>query len=437
MTYAAILLPTLACASAPGAALPWWSVLPFAVMLLAVALLPLLVPHFWEHHRHRALVSLVCGAPVLLAMLYLDPISVAHTAREYAAFVLLLGSLYVITSGIVVRGGLVGTPWVNTCVLLCGSVLASLIGTTGASMLLIRPLLGANAWRVRQAHIVVFFIFLVSNIGGLLTPLGDPPLFLGFLRGVPFTWTLQLWPMWLMATLFLAGVFYLVDSLQFRREPTRPTRGAPARLTLVGRRNIVCLAALIALIMAAGHYHFAPGWQELGMLVLGFVAWRTTPAALRDENRFSWAPMQEVAIIFAGIFASMMPALSLLNVHGASLGLREPWQFFWVTGLLSSFLDNAPTYLTFTATASSLFGTDAQDLGTLLAAAGGARILTAISLGAVMMGANTYIGNGPNFMVKAVAEDHGVKMPNFFGYLGYSTVILMPLFLLVTWLFVR
>ncbi|MEK7705780.1 MAG: sodium:proton antiporter, partial [Myxococcota bacterium] len=321
-------------------------------------------------------------------------------------------------------------------------LLASFIGTTGASMLLIRPLLRANELRTRKTHVVIFFIFLVSNIGGLLTPLGDPPLFLGFLRGVPFLWTFHLALEWAFCVGILLVAFYIVDSTIFRREDLATPGDLDKEVVehavpvhIVGKVNLAFLAGVVVIIFVSGHFQLPGGIQELGMVLMSVLSLWQTPAGLREENDFSWAPIVEVAVIFAGIFATMIPALAILNARGAELGLHEPWQFFWATGVLSSFLDNAPTYLTFTATASGLVGTDAAYLQQLLHTPHGTELLIAISLGAVFMGANTYIGNGPNFMVKAVAERSGVKMPSFFGYMLYSVTILLPLFALVTWVF--
>ena len=418
--------------------LPWWSTLPFAAMLLAVAVLPLTVPHFWESNRHRAWVSLACGAPPLLGMLWLDPQAVRHSVSEYISFIVLLGSLYVIASGIAVHGRLRASPGSNSLFLLAGSVLASLIGTTGASMLLIRPLLRANRDRQHQAHVVIFFIFMVSNIGGLLTPLGDPPLFLGFLRGVPFFWTLRLAPAWCFATGFLALTFYMVDRTLLRRGGTIPAVVGPAqaRLQLHGTINVVFLLAIVGTVIVTGWVNLPTGVAELCMVGIAAASWVCTPPACRRDNAFTWGPMVEVAVLFAGIFASMIPALSLLNMHGERLALTAPWQFFWATGLLSSFLDNAPTYLALSATAAAALHADVHNLATLIATPRGANILHAISLGAVLMGANTYIGNGPNLMVRAIAEEHGIKMPNFFGYMGWSGAVLIPLFCIMTWLFI-
>ena len=463
MLCLAVLLPSVAVAATGhgeplGEAAPIASVIPFVTMLLAIAILPLVVPRWWHHNLNRGIVSFVLGAPVVVALFVLGySHDVLHILHEYVAFIVLLGALFVISGGIVVRGTFAGTPGVNTLLLAIGGVLASFIGTTGAAMLLIRPLLRANEHRKRKTHVVVFFIFLVANIGGLLTPLGDPPLFLGFLRGVPFTWTFNLTPQWAAMVAVMLIVFYVVDSTIFRKEDiarpgdldeTSVEHKEPIRID--GKVNFVFLGGVVATIAICGYVKPPIGVQETSMLFMAVLSLWVTQSDLRKDNGFSWEPIVEVAVVFAGIFATMIPALAILNARGAALGLTEPWQFFWATGILSSFLDNAPTYLTFTATASGLVGTDGNNLEQLLvcpgviegvcAAAGeanvkGTALLRAISLGAVFMGANTYIGNGPNFMVKAVAEQAGVKMPSFFGFLAWSVVILFPLFVVVTFVF--
>jgi len=427
-----------------GHALPAWSVLPFAAMLLAIAVMPLLAPHFWERNRNKALLSVALGAPMAAWMASRNPGVVLHTAHEYLAFILLLGALFVIAGGVVVRGTLAGTPGLNVALLGIGAVLASLIGTTGASVLLVRPLLRANSVRKRKAHVVVFFIFVVANAGGLLTPLGDPPLFLGFLRGVPFFWTLRLFPHWLFVVGALLLLFFVVDSTVFRQEDLA-TPGDLDEIAVkhqvpvhvAGGLNFLYLAGVVAVLLASGSWALPTGVAEAGMLAMAALSWLTTPRPLRAENGFSWAPIVEVAVVFAGIFATMIPALAILQARGAELGLTAPWHFFWASGLLSSFLDNAPTYLTFAAAASGLLGTDGARLAELLATPRGTELLAAISLGSVLMGANTYIGNGPNFMVKAIAEQGGVRMPGFFGYMAWSGAVLVPLFAAVTLIFLR
>jgi Na+/H+ antiporter NhaD/arsenite permease-like protein len=436
--------------------LPAWTVLPFLAMLLSIAILPLVAHRFWESNRNKALVSALLGVPVAAYLVAAHGEAGAHQllekGHEYVAFILLLGSLFVVTGGIVIRGSLSGTPLLNTALLALGGAIASLIGTTGASVLLIRPLLRANAARQRKVHVVVFFIFVVSNSGGLLTPLGDPPLFLGFLKGVPFEWTLRLLPHWLLVNGLLLLIFNFWDQRVLDREEVeRPgsqleqvQQHAPLRVA--GKRNFLFLAGVVATIYASGRGIGAGGapWpagvQEALMLALAAGAYWVTPGSYRRENAFGFAPIIEVAVLFAGIFVTMAPALLLLNQHASSFGVREPWHFFWATGLLSSFLDNAPTYLTFAATACGLEGVGLQGRYLAEYLALGPRqeeILAAISAGAVLMGANTYIGNGPNFMVKAIAEENGVPMPGFFGYMAYSGAVLIPLFVLVTLVFFR
>ena len=436
--------PALAAVSGPtlGHLLPLWSVAPFGAILLGIAVLPLVAGRFWERNVNKALVSVLLGAPIVAWIATYDRTVLVHTAHEYVAFIVLLGSLYAIAGGVVVRGTLAGTPGLNTGLLGIGALLASLIGTTGASMLLVRPLLRANSVRRRKAHVLVFFIFVVSNAGGLLTPLGDPPLFLGFLRGVPFLWTLRLWREWAFVNGALLALFYVVDSTVFRREDLETPGDLDEEAVrhqvpvhLAGTHNFLFLAGVVAVLLAAGSLSLPPGVQEAGMLLMAGLSWATTPRPLRDENGFSWHPIVEVAVIFVGIFATMIPALAILNARGGELGLHAPWQFFWASGALSSFLDNAPTYLTFASAASGLAGTDAARLQELIAHRHGAELLAAVSLGSVLMGANTYIGNGPNFMVKAIAEQSGVRMPSFFGYLAWSGAILLPIFAAVTWIF--
>ncbi|HVI24311.1 MAG TPA: sodium:proton antiporter, partial [Myxococcales bacterium] len=369
-----------------GHQLPLWSVVPFGMMLLSIAFLPMVAGGLWEYNRNKAFVSLVAGGPVAAWTATLDPALVLHTAGEYVAFMLLLATLFVVSGGIVIRGTLSGTPGLNAIVLAIGAVLASLIGTTGASMLLVRPLLRANSVRERKGHVFVFFIFVVANTGGLLTPMGDPPLFLGFLRGVPFTWTLALWPQWLLVNVFLVAVFYVVDSTIFRREDlARPVDldevavRHQVPISIAGKHNFVFLAAIAVVLLLCGKLALNPLVQDAGLLLVLLLSWATTPAGLRTENGFTWHPIVEVAALFAGIFASMIPALAILNARGAELGLDRPWHYFWASGALSSFLDNAPTYLTFASAASGKVGTDASNLADLVAHHQGAALLAAIS----------------------------------------------------------
>jgi Na+/H+ antiporter NhaD/arsenite permease-like protein len=432
-------------------ALPGWTVLPFVALLLAIAVLPLAAPRFWDSNRNKGAVAALLALPVVLHLVAAHGsagvLVLGEKAHEYASFIVLLFSLFVVTGGIHVRGSLSGTPLVNTGVLGLGALIASWIGTTGASVLLIRPLLRANAPRERKAHIVVFFIFVVSNCGGVLTPLGDPPLFLGFLKGVPFDFTFRLWPEWLLVNGALLALFNVWDQIVFdREERERPgsqleevMRHEP--LGIEGGANAAALAAIVAVIYAAGSGlgHGGQPWsfgvQETLMLTVAGIAWAATPSSIRARNAFSFSPIVEVAVLFAGIFVTMAPALLLLNENAHRFGLSAPWEFFWASGLLSSFLDNAPTYLTFAATACGQSGIplEGRYLAEYLALGPRASgTLIAISLGAVFMGANTYIGNGPNFMVKAIAEENGVRMPSFLGYMAYSGAVLIPLFVAAT-----
>ena len=437
---------------------PFWTVVPFLLYLLLIAALPLFWGHFWEPHRNKLLVAGVLAIPVVVYLLGFHPDGAAllfDSAREYVAFLALLAALFVISGGVYVRGSFAGSPAVNTGFLALGAVLASLIGTTGASALLIRPLLRANEHRPRSRHIVVFFIFIVANGGGLLTPLGDPPLYLGFLRGVPFTWTLHLAAQWAFVNGVLLVIFALFDGYVSRREPIRTQRGgapdAPEPqqpLRLEGTLNLVWLLGVVATVFVVGTYgrHWLASQtaraavQIAAMAVLSALSLASTPRRIHEANRFSLAPIQEVAVVFVGIFITMVPALLFLAERGASLGITRPWQFFWASGALSSVLDNAPTYLTFASLATGVASGGGQvlsvnDLGALAAHPIGHQLLTAVSCGSVFMGAITYIGNGPNFMVKAIAEQHHVRMPSFFGYTLWSFAILVPLFAVVALVF--
>ncbi|TMQ23461.1 MAG: sodium:proton antiporter [Candidatus Rokuibacteriota bacterium] len=397
-------------------------------MLLVIAICPLCAPHWWEPNRHKVIASAVLGLPVVGFYALRRPAALVHAAEDYVSFIVLLAGLFVISGGILLRGDLVATPATNTAFLALGGVLASFVGTTGASMLLVRALLQTNSERIRVKHTVVFFIFIVSNVGGMLTPLGDPPLFLGYLAGVPFVWTFRLLPHWGLMLAVLLGTFFAYDSVMFAREPLAAILRDRARrepLRVHGGLNGAWLAGVVLAVA----FLRAP-WRELAIAALAAVSLRLTPSRIRRDNGFSAGPMVEVAVLFAGIFLTMIPALELLRARGSELGVREAWQFFWGSGLLSSFLDNAPTYLTFLALAQGL--RLAGDVVGVPAA-----ILTALSVGSVAMGANTYIGNAPNFMVKAIAEQAGVKMPGFFGYMVYTGAVLLPLFVVVTLVFFR
>jgi len=436
-----------------GTLIPMASMIPFGLLLLSIAVFPLANPHWWEHNSSKGMIAAILAIPTAIYLATLGTAgthALLHAGEEYISFVLLLGSLFVISGGVYVRGRMACTPAMNTLVLTIGTAIASFVGTTGASMLLIRPLLRANAVRNRVAHIVVFFIFTVSNCGGLLTPLGDPPLFLGFLKGVPFEWTFRLTPQWLVVNGILLATFFIWDTLVYNAEKKRgeiKTQDAdgtvPESFGLEGVHNFGFLLAIVAIIYCKGNGIGFGGkdWpmfmQEGLMLATGVASYILTSSVIRSKNRFSFAPINEVAILFAGIFVTMIPALAILNVEGKNLGLTEDWQFFWASGVLSSFLDNAPTYLTFAATAAGIEGIELEGkyLAEYLKLDGAAAIMAAISCGAVFMGANTYIGNGPNFMVKAIAEENNVRMPSFFGYMAYSVGILIPIFAVITVIF--
>jgi len=444
--------------------LPLIAVLPFALILLCIAIFPLIAPHWWEHNRNKAIISALLAVPVAAYLLVVwGPEGrevLDEKLMEYVSFIVLLAALFVISGGIYLQGSFSGTPLVNTVFMGIGAVLANLIGTTGASVLLIRPLMRANRTRQRKVHVIIFFIFVVANCAGLLTPLGDPPLFLGFLKGVPFEWTLRLWPQWLFVNIILLAVFNVWDQIVLdREEKERPgaqleevMKHEPFRIH--GAHNAIFLLGIMATVLAAGKglgmggEEWPYGVKEALMALLAVGAYLTTRSEYRERNAFTFGPIIEVAVLFAGIFVTMAPALVILSawgqgareVLGIPFGLSHSWHFFWSTGALSSFLDNAPTYLTFSATAAGLEGVavGGRFLATFLERGPEAvRLLTAISCGAVFMGANTYIGNGPNFMVKAIAEENGIKMPSFFGYMVYSTAVLIPVFVIVTLVFFR
>jgi Na+/H+ antiporter NhaD/arsenite permease-like protein len=406
--------------------LPAYTVVPFVAMLLAIAVCPLWIPHWWESNRNKLIVACALGLPVVGLYAARRPHALLESAEEYVSFILLLTALYVIAGGIRLSGDLEATPLVNTTFMATGSVLASFLGTTGASMLLIRPVLQTNRQRTRIAHTVVFFIFLVSNVGGLLTPLGDPPLFLGYLQGVPFAWTFRLLPHWLFGVIVLLLAYFVWDSIAYGWEPARVVARDEAELRPLRVEGTGNLAWLGGVVLGVAFLR-AP-WREALIVALSLLSLWQTPREVRRANGFTPHPMVEVAVLFFGIFLTMIPALEILRTRGGELGVREPWQFFWATGALSSFLDNAPTYLVFLALGQSLRLAD-EVVGVPHA------ILAAVSVGAVFMGANTYIGNAPNFMVKAIAEEARIRMPSFFGYMLYSGGILIPLFLAMTWLF--
>ncbi|MBI4702254.1 MAG: sodium:proton antiporter [Deltaproteobacteria bacterium] len=414
-----------------GHKLPIWSVGFFVLLLLAIAVLPLAWGRFWDRNRNKAIVAVLLSLPVPVLLLHCGDLRpLWHEVGEYVSFIVLLGSLFVVAGGIHLSGDILATPRNNTLFLAVGGVIANVFGTTGAAMLLIRPLLRTNDERAHVAHIPVFFIFVVCNIGGCLLPIGDPPLFMGFLRGVPFFWTLRLLPQWLFMMAAVLGAFYFLDRHHYRKERPRALAEdlrhyEPIRLH--GALNLVLIGGVLASVIFLG----SP-WREIAMVALGLLSLVLTPKEIHEKNDFNFAPIGEVAVLFAGIFVTMVPALLILEARGSEVGVRLPWHFFWVAGGLSSFLDNTPTYLTYLSLARGL--TVAEGLPAEVAGVP-AEILKAISLGAVFMGANTYIGNGPNFMVKVICEHQKVKVPSFFGYMVWSGLVLIPLFVLFTIVF--
>jgi len=404
-----------------------WASIPFIGLLLSIAILPLIAHKFWHQLKNQAIVAALFSLPVIYLCMVHNPHLLRSGIEHYISFVILLGSLFIVSGGICITGDLVSTPLANTLMLGFGAVLANFIGTTGASMVLVRPLLHANHYRKHHIHIPIFFIIIVSNIGGLLTPLGDPPLFLGYLLGVPFFWTLKLFPFWLVALILLLTVFFAIDHNAFDHETRKQQKLADsdAPVKIRGLRNLYCLAAIIL----ATVYVPTP-YREILMILAAITSLQITPKTYHEANGFNFDPILEVAILFLGIFITMLPALRILSIRGSELGITQPWQFFWTAGGFSSFLDNAPTYLTFVA------------LGQGLKLAGPhlnlpEAILIAVSVGSVFFGAITYIGNAPNFMVRSIAQHRGWKMPSFFGYMAWSAGILLPLFLLITLMFFR
>lgn len=425
--------------------------IPFIGMLLSIAIFPLIAGKWWEKKKQYIV--------ILWSLLFLIPFAVKYSAgvmgetlldivlNDYMTFIILLFGLFCVSGNIAIKGNFSGAPKVNVILLLIGTLLSSWIGTTGASMIMIRPIMRANAWRKRKVQIIVFFIFLVSNIGGCLTPVGDPPLLMGFMRGVPFFWSLRLFPVFILNTAILLVVFFFLDRRAYRKdiaEGHAPELTAEkTNVRIEGIHNIIFIVMIVAAVILSGALSSLPLFEkgvslteninlstasviEVAIILLAaFLSMKTTKKDVRIENQFSWAAIQEVAILFIGIFITMEPALLFLEEHGASLGLQHPWQMFWAAGALSSFLDNTPTYLVFLTTAGTLGAATGitTSVGTIAPV-----MLKAISCGAVCMGANTYIGNAPNFMVRSMAEEGGVRMPSFFGYMAWSGSILIPVF---------
>ena len=451
-----------------GAELPLWSCIPFALMLLSIALWPLAAPHFWHHHfgKISSFWALCMALPFIVVYRHLAVYQVLHILlADYVPFIILLWSLYTVSGGILLRGTLRGTPIVNAAMLLIGTILASWMGTTGAAMLLIRPFLRANKHRKNRTFMVIFFIFLVANIGGSLTPLGDPPLFLGFLHGVSFFWTFNIAIHMITIALFLLVIFFTIDSFFYRKEMKALTATQASRiqrendngtkLELVGKQNFIFLAGIVGAVLFSGvvdwgtlntlgvHRGVQDWIRDLLLIAMGALSLATTSATIRQDNDFTWFPIKEVAYLFIGIFITMIPCLLILKAgeNGALAfiikAVRSPAHYFWVTGLLSSFLDNAPTYLTFFNTALGGFFAGLQESQAVpLLMSEKAIYLKAISTGAVFFGACSYIGNAPNFMVRSISEEAGTPMPSFFGYIfKYSLVFLIPGFVIITLIF--
>ncbi len=444
-----------------GETLPLWSCIPFACMLFSIALFPLLAPKFWHHHfgKVSAFWAASLGIPFLIAFKGVAVHEILHIIlADYVPFIILLWALYTVSGGILLKGTLRGTPIVNTIMILIGTVLASWMGTTGAAMLLIRPFLKANDYRKNRTFMVVFFIFLVANIGGSLTPLGDPPLFLGFLHGVDFFWTMKIMPHMLVTAGILLVIYFFLDTYHYKKEglTSAPVEeGEKEPLKLVGLHNFIFLGGVVVSVLISGIvdwgevntlgiHRSVQDWARDGFLILmGILSLWTTSKRLREDNDFTWFPIVEVAYLFIGIFITMVPCLLILKagVKGELAFLiaavKEPVHYFWVTGALSGFLDNAPTYLTFFNTALGAFYpgmSEAQAVPLLMTET--SIYLKAISAGAVFFGAFSYIGNAPNFMVRSIAEEAGTSMPSFFGYiLKYSLIFLVPTFVVVTLIF--
>ena len=434
--------------------IPFYILIPFVLMLLLIAVAPLFAEKLWESNRNKLIVSLILGSVVAVWMVLNNNAEnhfthhlIHQMVYDYVPFITLLLALFVVTGGINVSGDIQATPRTNTLILAIGAVLASFMGTTGASMLLVRPLIATNSQRKYTTHTILFFIAVVANCGGLLTPLGDPPLFLLYLRGADFTWFFSLLPIWLVAISALLIIYYLLDSYHYRKNEALEHLMHDAReqkpIRIHGNINFIWLLAIIASVMfinsgyipAMGEEH-APFYikllREFVLLAIILLSLLTTKKEIRKANHFSWSPIVEVAVLFVGIFATMTPALLYLNANAANLGLTEPWQFYYSAGMLSSFLDNAPTAVAFHSVALGLPAADG------VAMMGGVPevLLGTIATASVFFGAMTYIGNGPNFMVKAIAEESGMQMPSFFGYMfKFSLVVLLPIYIIVQLIF--
>ena len=430
-----------------------WSMIPFGMMLLIIAVAPLIAEEWWESNKHKLTVAIFLGVPTAVCLIMGGMLhELEHQLfGDYIPFIILLLALYVVTGGVHLSGDIKATPWVNTSFLGLGWILASIMGTTGAAMLLIRPLLSTNQQREHKVHTVLFFIALCANCGGLLTPLGDPPLFMLFLRGAEFTWFASMWGPWLFTGALLMAIYYVLDTYYYKREHAHALQADHEQqqpLVFKGKHNFIYLVGIVLAVAFINSGMIpemadpkSPMWlrylRELVLLSLTFMSLYTTKRRVRyGLNKFSWAPIIEVAVLFLGIFTTMTPALAYLNVNAASLGLDATWQFYYSTGLLSSFLDNTPTAVAFHSVATGLTPDQMAVFGGNIVAGIPEILLEAICLGSVFFGAMTYIGNGPNFMVKAIAEENGIKMPSFFGYmLKFSLIVLLPVYILVQLIF--
>lgn len=426
-----------------------WALIPFVLMLTSIAVLPLVAEHWWENNLHKLYVALGLALP---ASIYLVANGMGKNLEhqmlfDYLPFIILLGALFVVTGGIHIRGDIQARPINNTIIMGIGFLLASFIGTTGAAMLIIRLLLEVNQQRKYKTHTILFFIALVANCGGILTPLGDPPLFLLYLRGAEFSWFMQLLPEWLFVGVILLIIYIITDYYIYYRKEAIESIMADVHekmpITITGKINIIYLVGIILSVSFLNPSyipdmadHHAPIYirflREIVLTVICLLSLATTSKKVRTDNKFSWEPILEVAYVFIGIFATMTPALIFLNSHAAELGLTKPWQFFYSSGILSAFLDNSPTAVAFHTVAQGL----PTAAGTVLEAGIDVMLLRAIALGSVFFGAMTYIGNGPNFMVKAIAEQAGVNMPSFFGYMvKFSLIVLLPIYIITQLIF--
>ena len=500
LTLSLLMLPNMALAAggSDGVDYPFWTVIPFAGMLLSIAICPLVNSHWWEHNMGKValfwalLFTIPSGIMWGFGQAWYEFVHIMVV--DYVPFICLVAGLFVVAGGINVGGKLPSTPMANSVMLLIGTCLASIVGTTGATMLVIRPIIKANQERKMKMHTIIFLIFLVSNIGGSLTPVGDPPLFLGFLHGVPFFWTLKLLPEWLLNVTVLLTVYYGLDTFFYKRhllqinedevagkvsvalseQAMKETvnevfnlkhehNAADSKIKITGLQNLIFLFGILLAVVMSGTMAQHPMFfdkadhtlkgitlmnhadhdfvlpylnlaRDLFIILMAILSLKFTSKEIREANKFTWMPVEEVALLFAGIFATIVPALKILSMHGSELGVSTPMQFFWASGMLSSFLDNAPTYLVFTSMAAQMGSTTGvlTDMGMI-----NETILKAISCGAVFMGANTYIGNAPNFMTKSIAEENNIRMPSFFGYMLWSGAILIPLFILNTVIFFR